>query len=316
MDRPVLVFVVGFCVGVAFVFGVAGYAGLGFCPSVSTTTVTAYVTGYVTTYSTVTLTSTVTEYVGAGSAVTVTEVVTESVPASTCGSECERLKEAVRKLQDMVCFRSGGWLFSMRCNVSGLFDWWSPEVTKAVNEALKTYGNVSNPYKAFCLWIGKNIEYNNPTPLYVVYGGYVIEVPTYVFKASETIKNGYGNCVDVAIAYTAMVLNYIRREGIRNVTVIPLGVVLRKGYPYHVIVFIRIGSKYALVDATGFCTYVEGKNLNSVIKEFKKVDDVEYIESFYNVTAGLESKRLLKIPFNSESLLNLLSGDLWKRYGR
>ena len=146
-------------------------------------------------------------------------------------------------------------------------DYLSPEVSKAVHEAAKSwFGTI---YSKIWNWIRENIRYVEDVELPIppeTPGEPVGFVHDYWRKASETLKAGAGDCEDQAILAAAMILNYWQTTFGKTYAI--WCVFIEGPGGAHVFTIIPVkGGKAVIVDPVGPVEPVE-KNIEEAILEY------------------------------------------------
>lgn len=163
-------------------------------------------------------------------------------------------------------------------------DWESSLVIKAVRSV--NFNAYSDPYEAILEWIVKHIYYSFDTPEVVVTSPNATYewVTDYYQYASETLRNGYGDCEDQAILAAAMVEAYWSMEygdtyllWVVEATVTYGGV--RYGHAFLIIPF--QGNEVAILDPA-MQVYVPPTNTLTALQEYEQLTGV-HITYVYGV---------------------------------
>jgi len=130
----------------------------------------------------------------------------------------QRLHDLLLKIQDETLYRT---VYGMRNEpdmLNNYIDWWSPEVQRITKEAIESTTILPrNAFTRIFDWISDHIRYSYDSPLLVVEelnGDFTMFwANDYWRKASETVREGHGDCEDMAILAAAMVKAYAAMRG-------------------------------------------------------------------------------------------------------
>ncbi len=163
-------------------------------------------------------------------------------------------------------------------------DWESSLVVKAVKSV--NFNAYSDPYEAILKWIVKHIYYNSDTPEVVVTSPNATYewVTDYYQYASETLREGYGDCEDQAILTAAMVEAYwSMKYGDTYLLWVAETVVTYEGVKYgHDFLIIPFqGGEIAILDPA-LDIYVPPTNTLTALQEYEELSGI-HITYVYGV---------------------------------
>jgi len=192
------------------------------------------------------------------------------------------LLNAVKELMNVTQERAG-LIDSFKPN---FIDWRSPLVRSAVESV--NFSAYPDPYEAIMDWIIKHIYYNSDTPEVVVTSTNATYewVADYYQYASETLRNGYGDCEDQAILAAAMVEEYWSMEyGKTYLLWVVEAVVTYEGvrYGHDFLIIPYQGGEAAIIDPT-LGIYVPPTNTLAALQEYEELSGVHitYVYGAFN----------------------------------
>ncbi len=167
----------------------------------------------------------------------------------------------IHRVHDEAASRTGDYILAHPEALKTLCDWGSSEVKSALVEAVSSWSLLpKDALTKIFDWVANHVKYSFDSPLYVppeAPGGSGAWVDDYWRKASETIRDGHGDCEDQALLLAAMVYAYSKMSGSK---VYPLLVWLQLKDYQHVITVVLYGEgKVALLDPTA--KYLTGIDL-------------------------------------------------------
>jgi len=132
--------------------------------------------------------------------------------------DAQRFHDLLLEIQDETLYRTVDGIRLDPDKLSKYIDWWTPEVRQATIEAIESTSLLpKNALTKIFDWVTHHIKYSYDSPLLVVEeknGDFTtFWAADYWRKASETIRDGHGDCEDMAILVAAMVKAYAAMKG-------------------------------------------------------------------------------------------------------